>query len=96
MMKATELAEKCKNVAKNYKTAYIWGGLGEPITKASIDRAVRQYAKNRTYEAAARRLIGKGAFAFDCCGLIKSLLYGWTRRLKEEPRRRCVRLQWCA
>lgn len=95
MMTNAELASKCKNVALNYRSAYVWGGLGEPITKASIDRAVRQYAKNRTYEAAARKLIGKGAFAFDCCGLIKSLLYGWTRRLNEESRRCSVRLQWC-
>lgn len=79
-----------------YKTAYIWGGLGEPITKASIDRAVKQYAKNSVYAPAARKLIGQNAFAFDCAGTIKSVLWGWTRRLNEEPRRGGVRIQWCA
>ena len=96
MMKATELATKCKDVALNYRTTYVWGGLGQPITKAYIDNAVRQYKDNRQFEAAARKLIGKGAFAFDCSGLIKSLLYGWTRRRIEEPRRRGVCFQWCA
>lgn len=79
-MKATDLAGKMKTIATKYKTAYIWGGLGQPITKASIDKAVRQYAKNRTFEAVARKLIGKNAFAFDCVGTIKSILWGWTRR----------------
>lgn len=95
-MKATDLAGKMKTIATKHKTAYIWGGLGQPITKASIDQAVRQYAKNRTFEPAARKLIGKNAFAFDCVGTIKSILWGWTRRRIEEPRRRAVRLQWCA
>lgn len=95
-MKATDLAGKMQTIATKYKTAYIWGGIGQPITKASIDRAVKQYALNSAYAPAARKLIGQNAFAFDCVGTIKSILWGWTRRLNEEPRRRCVRLQWCA
>ena len=78
-MKATELAAKALNVAKNYKTAYIWGGIGLPITEATIQRAVNMYSKNTTngYAAKARKLIGQNAFYFDCVGLLKSLLWGW-------------------
>lgn len=96
MVKATELAKKIENIAKNYKTTYIWGGVGQPITKASIDQAVRQYSENNAYAPAARKLIGKNAFAFDCVGTIKSVLWGWTRRLDKEPRRCGLRIQWCS
>lgn len=79
-MKATELAAKAKDVAQNYKTSYIWGGIGLPITEATLQRAINQYTKNETkgYAEAARRYLGqRKAFYFDCVGLIKSLLWGW-------------------
>ena len=77
-MKATELAAKAKDVATNYKTAYIWGGIGLPITEATIQRAINQYSKNTKYATNARKLAGQSkAFYFDCVGLLKSLLWGW-------------------
>lgn len=77
-MKAADIAGKMKTIAKKHKTSYIWGGLGQPITQASIDKAVKQYSKNKQYEAAARKLVGKKAYAFDCVGVIKSILWGWS------------------
>ena len=78
-MKATDLAAKAKDIARNYKTAYIWGGLGQPITAKTIEQAIKQYPKNETYAPRARNLIGKkNAFYFDCVGMIKSILWGWT------------------
>ena len=73
-----DLAEVCKRIAANYKTSYIWGGIGSPITEESIARAVSLYAKNQTsgYAARARRYLDEG-FYFDCVGLIKSILWGW-------------------
>ncbi|MDD6837334.1 MAG: hypothetical protein PUF04_09320 [bacterium] len=79
-MTARELVDKAIDVAKNYKTTYIWGGIGSPITESTIRQAERHYAKNKYngYAAAARKLIGTPkAFYFDCVGLIKSLLWGW-------------------
>lgn len=74
-----QLADKVTKIAKNYKTAYIWGGLGKPITATTIKQAVSQYPKNSTYAAKAEDLIGqKKAFYFDCVGLIKSVLWGWS------------------
>lgn len=77
-MKATELAKKMTEIAKDYKTSYIWGGIGQPITDTSIQAAIDQYTENLTYAPAARKLVGKKAFAFDCVGVIKSILWGWS------------------
>ena len=79
-MKNTVLVEKAVDIARNYKTVYIWGGIGLPITTESIQRAKKAYSKNITagYAAAAKKLSGDPkAFYFDCIGLIKSILWGW-------------------
>lgn len=79
-MKNTALVDKAVDIAKNYKTTYIWGGIGLPITAETIKRAEQSYSKNTTsgYAAAAKKLSGDPkAFYFDCIGLIKSILWGW-------------------
>lgn len=79
-MKNTVLVDKAVDIAKNYKTTYIWGGIGLPITAETIKRAEKSYSKNTTagYAAAAKKLSGDPkAFYFDCIGLIKSILWGW-------------------
>jgi len=77
-MTGEQLAQKAIDIAKNYKTSYIWGGLGRPITEANLQKAVEQYSKNKTYAQKAGKYIGqKGAFYFDCVGLIKCILWGW-------------------
>jgi len=77
-MTGEQLAQKAINIAKNYKTSYIWGGLGRPITEANLQNAVEQYSKNKTYAPKARKYVGQtGAFFFDCVGLIKCILWGW-------------------
>ncbi len=78
-MTAKQLADKVTKIAKDYKTCYIWGGLGKPITASTINQAVNQYPKNESYAAKAQTLAGqKKAFYFDCVGLIKSVLWGWS------------------
>lgn len=77
-MTSSEFVEKAIDIANNYKTSYIWGGLGRPITEANLQQAVNQYSKNTTYAQTARRYLGqKDAFFFDCIGLIKCILWGW-------------------
>lgn len=72
------LVDKALDIAENYKTSYIWGGLGRPITEANLQKAVEQYSKNKTYAQKAGKYVGqKGAFYFDCVGLIKCILWGW-------------------
>lgn len=78
-MDAAKFVLKAKDIAQNYKTSYIWGGFGMPITEATIQRALNQYSKNQKYAAGARRYSGQPkAFYFDCVGLIKAILWGWT------------------
>ena len=77
-MTSEQLAKKALDIAQNYKTSYIWGGIGLPITEATLQRAINSYDKNINYAAKARRFVGqKNAFYFDCVGLIKSILWGW-------------------
>ena len=78
MMYAKEFAEKMKNIAMNYKTCYVWGGCGMPVTAQTVEDKLRQYpAENRGFCAQARALIGQDAWMFDCVCLIKSVLWGW-------------------
>jgi len=78
-MKASELVTKVIDVAKNYKTVYMWGVFGAPVTEAVIAGKVKQYPSWYTAakQASFRALIGKGYFGFDCVCLIKGLLWGW-------------------
>ena len=46
-----ELAAKCIDIAKNYKTLYVMGCFGAPLTGANVSR----YCKNHEYNRAADR-----------------------------------------
>lgn len=75
---AKELAAACKDVAKNYKTLYIMGCFGAPMTTKNKAR----YTKNHSYNRQASRTAMINAastdtFGFDCVCLIKGLLWGW-------------------
>lgn len=80
-MNSIQFVERALDIARNYKTSYIWGGFGSPITEESLTRAAKAYAKNteRGWITAARRFKGDPrAFYFDCVGLIKAILWGWS------------------
>ncbi len=73
-----QLAEAALNVAKNYKTLYVMGCFGAPLTAANKKR----YTKNNPYNTAADRVkminaASADTFGFDCVCLIKGLLWGW-------------------
>lgn len=77
-MKSSTFVKKALDIAKNYKTSYIWGGLGRPITEANLQNAIAQYSVNSSYAERARRFLNQNrAFFFDCVGLIKCILWGW-------------------
>lgn len=80
-MNSSQFVGRALDIARNYKTSYIWGGFGSPITETTLARAAKAYAKNteRGWIAAARRYQGNPrAFYFDCVGLIKGILWGWS------------------
>jgi len=73
-----ELAAAALNVAKNYKTLYVMGCFGAPMTAANKSR----YSKNNPYNMAASRkkminAASADTYGFDCVCLIKGLLWGW-------------------
>jgi len=71
---------KLQDIVDNYKTVYMWGVFGSPVTEAIIQQKVNQYPSWYTAQRQAnlRSLIGKGYFGFDCVNLIEAVLWGWS------------------
>ena len=75
---AEELAALCRRVATQYRTLYVMGCFGAPMT----DRNKQRYTANHAYNREpARTAMIQGAstdtFGFDCVCLIKGILWGW-------------------
>ena len=78
MLTAKELANAAREVAQNYKTLYVLGCIGAPMTVGNQNRALD--AQNYNRQAARKKKIqaaDANTFGFDCVCLIKSLLWGW-------------------
>lgn len=78
MMKASELVATAKKIATEYKTLYVMGCFGAPMTDANKAR----YTKNHEYNMRAARTdminaASADTFGFDCVNLIKGILWGW-------------------
>ena len=70
-----ELAAKCKDIALHYKTVYVLGGFGAPMTASYKAQCVKNYSYNdRTSTWAATA----DTFAFDCIGIIKGLCWDFS------------------
>lgn len=80
-MTAKTLIDKAVDIAKNYKTLYVMGCFGAPLTGANVTR----YCNNHEYNKASDRtaMIKAAAnqsppvYGFDCVCLIKGILWGW-------------------
>lgn len=78
VMKASEFVKKLKDVEKNYKTLYVMGCFGAPMTAANKKRYCDNHDYNR--QASRTKMIKNASphtFGFDCVCLIKSILWGW-------------------
>ena len=78
MLTAKELANAAREVAQNYKTLYVLGCIGSPMTVSNQNRALDAQSYNR--QAARKKKIqaaDANTFGFDCVCLIKSILWGW-------------------
>lgn len=78
VMKASEFVSKLRDIATNYKTLYIKGCFGSPMTKANKTR----YCNNHSYNKKPARTnmiqnASTDTFGFDCVCLIKGVLWGW-------------------
>ncbi len=76
---ANELAAACRAAAVDFKTLYVLGCFGWPMTQENRQRALNAQAFNRSD---ARRVkinaAASDTFGFDCVNLIKGLLWGWS------------------
>lgn len=77
-MKASELIQKLRDIATNYKTLYVMGCFGAPMTAKNKKR----YTTNHSYNKQATRTkminaASEDTFGFDCVCLIKGVLWGW-------------------
>ena len=79
VMKASELVRRHIDVAKNYKTVYMWGCFGSPVTNGIITEKANQYPDwyGAAKQASLRALIGEVYFGFDCVNLAPGVLWGW-------------------
>ena len=73
-----ELAQAALNVAKNYKTIYVMGAIGMPMTEANKQRMYKHNEYNRRTNVWPKiQAATADTFGFDCVCLIKALLWGW-------------------
>ena len=75
---AAQLAERCLDVAQNYKTLYVMGCFGAPMTAANKKRYTQNHSYNK--QTARTKMINTASadtFGFDCVNLIKGLLWNW-------------------
>lgn len=82
IMTNLELVAKGKNIADNYKTLYVMGCFGAPLTAANKER----YSNNHSYNKQAARIMminaaSEDTFGFDCLGLFEAIFWGWTGAL---------------
>ena len=77
-MNNLEFVERVIDIAKNYKTLYVMGCFGAPLSAANKTRYLTNHAYNKKAE---RQKMIKAAsadtFGFDCVNLIKAILWGW-------------------
>lgn len=79
IMTATEFVKRVKDVAENYKTLYVMGCFGAPMTSANKKRYIEHHSYNQ--QTARTKMINSATtdtFGFDCVNLIKGILWGWT------------------
>lgn len=81
MMTAKDLVSKALDIARNYKTLYVMGCFGAPLTGGNVARYCANHSYNRRAERTAMiRAAGNQSppvYGFDCVGLIKGILWGW-------------------
>lgn len=77
-MKASEFIAKLQNIVDNYKTLYVMGCFGAPMTPTNKKRYTQNHKYNK--QASRTKMINAASsdtFGFDCVCLIKGVLWGW-------------------
>lgn len=83
MMKSTEFVAMAKKIATDYKTLYVMGCFGSPMTAKNKQRFTHNHSYNE--KPARTKLIeaaSASTFGFDCVCLVKAILWGWSGNAK--------------
>lgn len=73
-----EFVQKLIDVANNYKTLYVMGCFGAPMTDANKQRYIDHHEYNRRIDNKKCIIYASSdTFGFDCVNLIKGILWGW-------------------
>lgn len=73
-----DLAAAAAFTVKNFKTLYVKGCFGAPMTESNKTRWKAEQAYNRRADRAEKLdAVGADTFGFDCVCFIKALLWGW-------------------
>jgi hypothetical protein len=74
-----DLAAAAKAVATDCKTLYVMGCFGAPMTPTNRASYTQNHVYNRRSDRTKRiRAASPDTYGFDCVGLIKGLLWGWS------------------
>ena len=79
-MSNKEFVDILLNIVNNFNTIYAYGTWGQKVTETIINQKKKQYPFWYTNERVnnLKRLVSKNYFCFDCSGLIKAVLWGWS------------------
>lgn len=84
VMKVDEFVKKAKDIVNNYKTLYVMGCFGAPLTPKNKKRYTTNHSYNK--KASRTKMINNASsdtFGFDCVCLIKAILWGWNGSLQK-------------
>ena len=77
-MKVNDFIDKLKDIAMNYKTLYVMGCFGAPMTASNKTRYCNNHSYNKDPDRQAMiKSASADTFGFDCVCLIKGILWGW-------------------
>lgn len=79
VLTAEEFVRRALDIADHYKTLYVMGCFGAPMNAANKARYCQNDPYNR--QGARTKMIlaaSEDTFGFDCAGLIKAILWGWS------------------
>ena len=77
-----ELVERLVDIATNYKTLYVMGCFGAPMTDSNKNRYSNNHSYNKQPQRTAMiKAASADTFGFDCVCLIKGVLWGWDGKL---------------